>query len=321
MRLFLLAVLISTMLFASNNALLTQYRLHGLYGLKKSLDYDLTSKSYWLGVLKDANTKFGYIQPGIDLLTCDKQRSQLQLNVKDNNNTFVKKSDYQAIVGKNIGDKLLKGDLKTPVGIYTITKKINKIESFYGPMAFVTSYPNLYDKYRGRDGYGIWIHGVPENGTRQPYTHGCIALQNNNLEQLNNQIDYNKTLVIISNNAIKTRISKETLAGLLSSFYMWRFAWIYNDIDTYLSFYSPSFHRDDGLGFKAFKQYKTKLFHGKGTTSIKFTNIIILPYPGTKNLYEIIAHEYYKTNHYKWQGIKKLIVTLKHNKMQIITAN
>ncbi len=320
MKILILIILITNFIFAAENSILTQYRLHGLISIQRSLDLDLANIKYWLNILKFTNTKYGYIQSNIDLLTCNKQKSMLQLNIRDKNNTFTAIQKYQALVGKNNGDKTKKGDLKTPVGIYTLTKKLNKVEPFYGPLALVTSYPNLYDKYYNRDGYGIWIHGVPENGTRKPFTKGCIALQNNNLIALSKKINLNKTLVIINNNKVQTNISKQNLAKLLANFYMWRYSWIYGNTNKYLSFYSKNFKQTNGMTFNAFAKYKTALFKRKGKTYLNFSNIIILPYPNENNTYEIIAHEIYKTTTYNWQGTKKLIVKLKDNTMKILTA-
>ena len=66
-----------------------------------------------------------------------------------------------AFTGKYDGDKVSAGDRRTPIGIYNLTQKLSTVDPFYGPMAFVTSYPNLYDRIRGKSGDGIWIHGLP----------------------------------------------------------------------------------------------------------------------------------------------------------------
>jgi murein L,D-transpeptidase YafK len=271
--------------------------------------------------MKSTNTEYGYIEPNIDLLTCDKNKCTLALHTLDKNDTFTTDSDYPALIGKNSGDKTKRGDLKTPVGIYTLTKKINKVESFYGPLAFVTSYPNIYDRYFGRDGFGIWIHGLPEHQKRQPFTKGCIVINNKDLETLSKKIDFNKTLVIINQAKVRTHPSKKKLASILADIYQWRYAWMYGNAPKYLSFYSSDFKRNDGMKLPAFKAYKTKLFQRKGKTSIKFTNIIILPYPGEKDIYEVIMHEDYKAQNYSYSGPKKMIVSLQSGHMQIITEH
>ncbi len=51
--------------------------------------------------------------------------------------------------------------MKTPEGVYELTSKLTKLDSFYGPLALVTSYPNTFDKAMNKKGHGIWIHGMP----------------------------------------------------------------------------------------------------------------------------------------------------------------
>ena len=201
----LLLILLYSSLFASND-ILTAYRLNGIQAIEQKLDKDLTNISYWREFLKDKDTKFGYIESYTNVLLCDKEKSELFIYMKDNNNSYQLRQEYNAFTGKRKGDKIKEGDLKTPIGVYDIVKKISKVDSFYGPMAFVTSYPNLYDKYRGKTGKGIWIHGLPTNQKRDAFTKGCIAINNKSIESLNKNIDINKlfqNLICIKNNKKK----------------------------------------------------------------------------------------------------------------------
>ncbi len=51
---------------------------------------------------------------------------------------------------------------------------------FYGAGAFPINYPNEWDRRQGRDGYGIWLHGVPRDVYSRPprASDGCIVLSN-----------------------------------------------------------------------------------------------------------------------------------------------
>ncbi|MBR4422611.1 MAG: hypothetical protein IKS68_00150, partial [Mailhella sp.] len=55
---------------------------------------------------------------------------------------------YPSIHGKVEGDKQVQGDLKTPEGIYFVTRKITQQLDFmeYGPHAFALNYPNPVDR-------------------------------------------------------------------------------------------------------------------------------------------------------------------------------
>ncbi len=313
----LLFLLLSSFLFA-NNAL-TDYRINGIYNIQKNMDKELANINYWNEQLKDIDTSLGYIESYSNILTCDKSLSTLTLYMKDNNNSYKIKKEYNAFTGKVAGDKLKEGDLKTPVGIYNLTKKITKLDSFYGPLAFVTSYPNIYDKYRGKNGSGIWIHGLPIEDEREEYTRGCIAIDNNSIECLDNNINIEQTLLIIRSKNENKEINKNIYALILSELYNWRYSWIYNDIESYLNYYDEEFKRYDGMSYEKFVKYKTRIFNKKEKKEIIFHDINIFPYPNSENIFEITFKERYASPSFKFNGDKTLIVKFNNNNLKIIT--
>ena len=310
-------LLLSSTLF-SNDAL-TNYRLNGINEIEKKMDLGLTDESYWKEYLVNIDTSFGYIESYRNILACDKSNSSLTLYTRDSNNSYKITKEYAAYTGEKEGDKATEGDLKTPIGIYALVKKISKLDSFYGPMAFVTSYPNTYDKYRNKEGHGIWIHGLPTEQERDEFTKGCIAINNQDIKCLNNNIDINKTILIIANNSISNNISKDKLSFLLSSLYKWRYAWLYSDIDSYLDFYSQDFKRFDGMNLQNFVNYKTRIFSKNEKKTIIFNEINIIPYPNTEDIYKITFIETYHSNNFSFIGKKVLIIKLANKKMEIIT--
>ena len=312
----LLFILVSSL---NANNILTDYRMNGIYNVQKHMDNELTKIEYWNIQLKDLDTRFGYIESYSNILTCDKSSSTLTLYIKDNNESYKLQKQYNAYTGKVNGDKLKEGDLKTPVGIYDITKKISKLDSFYGPLAFVTSYPNAYDKYRGKNGSGIWIHGLPTEQERDEYTRGCIAIDNPSIECLDRNIEIDKTLLIIKNEESKEEINKETLSSILSELYRWRYSWIYNDIESYLNYYSPEFVRYDGMSYKRFLKYKERIFKKEEKKEIIFNNVNILPYPNSSNIYKISFKEKYRSKSFEFIGDKVLVVKYENSTIKIIT--
>lgn len=312
-----LFLLIHTSSYATD--ILTDYRLHGIDNIEKKMDSELAKTEYWNSYLKNINTTFGYIESYSNVLTCDKNSSTLCVYVKDNNNSFKLKKEYSAYTGKNSGNKEREGDKKTPIGVYNLTKKLLKVDPFYGPLAFVTSYPNSYDKYLGKAGHGIWIHGLPADQKRNSYTKGCIVIHNKSIECLNKNLDITKTLLLINQDKIKKDISKKKLSILLSQLYRWRYTWLYNDIQEYLGFYSKNFMRFDGMKYKAFANYKKRIFKKQEKKKIIFTDINIIPYPGTQNLYKISFKEFYKSTSFKFTGNKVLMAKLIDNKIKILT--
>jgi len=312
----LLLIGLSSSLFSN---ILTQYREKGIQNLEKQMDFDLSKKEYWQKYLKNIDTKFGYLETYKNILACDKSKSTLSLYMKDKNNSYTLTKDYSAYTGKIKGDKIKEGDLKTPVGIYSLTQKLSKVDSFYGPMAFVTSYPNIYDRYRGKNGSGIWIHGLPTEQERDSFTKGCIAINNANIKCLDRNIDINETILIINEEFKTDSVSKKELSTILSQLYAWRYAWLYNDVETYLNFYDSSFKRNDGLNLNNFSRYKRRIFDKKESKSIIFRNINVIPYPNKQNTYKITFSEIYKSNSYSFSGEKVLIIKLKKSHLSIIT--
>ena len=318
---FLLLLLSSFILHTTLLAkdILLEYRINGIKNIEKAMDKELTNLHYWNEYLRDIDTQFGYIESYSGILTCDKSMSTLTLYSKDQNNSYKLQKKYSAFTGKRKGDKIREGDLKTPIGIYNITKKISKVDSFYGPMAFVTSYPNIYDKYRGKDGHGIWIHGLPTEQERDEFTKGCIAINNQNIECLDRHIRIDETILIINDKKIPQNIDKNSLAILLSQLYNWRYSWIYSDVDKYLSFYDSSFVRVDGMDYTRFAKYKKRVFAKNEKKEILFTKINVIPYPNTDDIYKISFKEDYRSTSFSFSGDKVLIVKLQNNSMKIIT--
>jgi murein L,D-transpeptidase YafK len=301
--------------------ILTSYRKNGISNIEKEMDYALMQKKYWDDLLKDEDTSFGYIKSYKNILICDKNKSTLNLYSLDDNKKYKFKKEYSAYTGKFKGDKYKEGDLKTPIGIYNLTKKLEKVDNFYGPMAFVTSYPNTYDKYRGRGGHGIWIHGLPTNKQkRDKFTKGCIAINNTNIECLDKNIDINKTLLIINTSSSEETLEKTTLAKILAQLYEWRYAWKYNYINTYLSFYDKNFVKHDGMSYEKFLNYKKRVFNRIEKRTIIFNDINVIRYPNTIDTFQITFKEFYKSDTFKFTGNKVLIVKLDQSaKFKILT--
>lgn len=91
---------------------------------------------------------------------------------------------FTCSTGENPGTKRISGDAKTPEGVYFITEVFQDNEiTVFGSRAFHLDYPNVFDKYDGNNGDGIFIHGT--NKTLIPYSsNGCITLNNDDLEKL-----------------------------------------------------------------------------------------------------------------------------------------
>lgn len=318
----ILVSLFVTLPLYAQNSLLTTYRLEGIEKVEKILETQLTSTQIWLDELQDINTTFGYFENTKTFLICDKSSSKLNLYVKNSKNSFHLESSFKAFTGKMKGDKQVEGDLKTPIGVYTLTKKIENVDEFYGPMAFATSYPNIYDQLHSKNGSGIWIHGLPlNNEKRKAYTKGCIAIHNSDIICLDPKLFLNNTLLYIDEK-VKFTHTKSELASLLAQLFQWKKAWKENDLDTYLSFYDKTFvHSVSKKKFNEFRDYKSRVFLYKDKKSIIFKNITIVPYPSNsgEKIFRIGFFEKYRSRRITFNGNKILIVKLENNQMKILT--
>lgn len=296
--------------------LLNSYRKGDINSIKDKLEQHLLDKNYWIYTLKDKNTDFGYYESIKYLFLATKHNEVLKLLNLDTGEV----SSSNAIFGANKNDKMLQGDLATPIGVYDLLHKLTKLDQYYGPLAFTTSYPNLYDKLSKKTGYGIWIHGLPLSGDREKNTKGCIAIDNTLLKKYESIINHNKSLLITSPIDF-TPVSKDVLANILTSLFVWRNAWINNDFDTYISFYGNDFKRFDGMQINDFRKFKKRIFDKKEIKVINFSDINISPYPNLqgKNIFRITFLEDYKSldSGYKFKGVKELYVAIINNKMDI----
>lgn len=294
------------------------YRSEGLEAVKEELEKELMKKEYWQKYLADKRVDYGYYESKKYLILTQKRRKEITLFEVNKNSYNILFKD-SVIVGEKDGDKQDEGDLRTPIGVYDLTNKLTKLDDFYGPLALVTSYPNTFDKIRNKKGSGIWIHGMPLNEERESFTKGCIALDNPKLEELDKSIDYDKSILLISE-TVPRKASRNEISVILSSIYKWRDAWKKSDLEEYLRFYSDSFKRHDGMDLERFRNYKERIFSKKEKKTILFSNINIVPYPNAlnKNMFKVIMDEDYKTKYYTFVGKKELYIEVKDNQIKIL---
>ena len=306
---FMILLLLGVNVFALD--LMTLYRYEGINSVEKELENRLKDIDYWKEYFKDKNVDYGYYEFKKYILVAQKEQLEISMYEKIGN-------DYKlilrnnVIVGENPGDKYTEGDKRTPEGAYELVEKKVGLDSFYGPFALVTSYPNVFEQSLDKKGSGIWIHGMPYYTDREKFTKGCVALDNTELENLEKKLDLNKTILLISENTFK-KATKEEMALIFTSIYKWKDAWKYSNIEEYLSFYSKDFKRADKTGFSLFSEQKT----------IRFSNIDISPYPNSfgKNMFKVLMDEEYLSPSVKFYGKKELFLEIENNQVKILSED
>ena len=297
------------------------YLNQGLEAVGKAIEKELTNKNFWLGELGDKNISLGYYDGNSVIVLTNKTDKILKVYSYENGN-LKKDFEQKEIITGLMGDKKVEGDLKTPVGFYELGRKFDPKNTYYGPFAFATTYPNLLDKVQGRTGGGIWIHGYPLDGTRldEFKTRGCIALLNDKLKEFAKVVE-NKKVFVMTEEKDKIIAKKDEIATLLADLFMWKLSWSNSDIKPYLNFYDEKeFKRFDKMKFEQFADMKKSIFSRKEDKKIKFSNISISPYPNLENkiMYRISFYEDYYTKNYQFKGDKVLYVKLDKGRMKIL---
>jgi murein L,D-transpeptidase YafK len=210
-------------------------------------------------------------------------------------------ADYYISSGKNGIDKLREGDKKTPLGVYHVTSSMprEKLADLYGTGAFPINYPNEWDRRQGRNGHGIWLHGVPRDVYSRPprASDGCIVLSNPDLESVGQHVQVGLTPVIITDevewsDAAEVETDRAALAGALEQ---WRADWQSRDAERYLAHYSSRFAAP-GQDLKAWAAHKRKVNAGKQWIKVGLSRVAMFRYPRERDFVVVTFDQDYKSS-------------------------
>lgn len=288
------------------------------------LEKNLVSREYWEQKLADGNYSLGYYEQDKTVLFACKDCQSLR-HFRVSNSNVLELNHFDANFGKEKGDKFIEGDLKTPLGVYDFRQKIQgkNLDQYYGPVAFVTNYPNTFDRSLSKNGYGIWLHGLPLNGDREDLsTKGCVVLENDDLSILKDKINH-KNSILITAEQEDIFATKAEITQILVSLFQWRKAWLAGDIESYIRFYSPDFKTTNKQNYKAFKKRKAAIFSRNKNISIFVSNLEITPYPNSlnKRIFKIKFFEDYQSNIHSYHGFKELFIQLSDEYFTVLVEN
>jgi murein L,D-transpeptidase YafK len=217
-------------------------------------------------------------------------------------------TDYYVSIGKNGTDKYRVGDNKTPLGVYHVTglltrQKLNasygKSAELYGAGALPISYPNEWDRREGRNGYGIWLHGVPFDTYSRPprASNGCVALTNEDFAALSRTVQIGVTPVIIADSVDwvapgAVRALRKELAQKVED---WRHDWESRDTGKYLAHYSDDFSSGK-VAYARWTEQKRKVNAGKTWIRVKLDQVTIFLYPGREDLAVVSFEQDYSSS-------------------------
>jgi murein L,D-transpeptidase YafK len=233
-------------------------------------------------------------------IVVDSRRSRLYVFANDEGRPRLI-ADYYVTLGKNGVDKVREGDQKTPLGVYHVTGNLprKKLTDFYGAGAFPINYPNEWDRRQGRDGYGIWLHGVPREVYARPprASDGCIVLSNPDLESVARFVQVGMTPVIIADalewseaGAIETERS-----ALAQAMEQWRADWQSRDTEKYLEHYSQRF-ASGGQDYGRWAQHKRKVNAAKRWIKVGVSRVAMFRHPRESDFVVVSFQQDYRSD-------------------------
>jgi len=210
-------------------------------------------------------------------------------------------ADYYVTLGKNGIEKTREGDQKTPVGVYHVTANLprSKLTDFYGAGAFPINYPNEWDRRRGRNGHGIWLHGVPADLYSRPprASDGCLVLANPDLESVARHVQVGTTPVIIADKVewVAADSLETERAALAAQFEQWRADWQSRDIARYLAHYSPRFAAGK-QNYAGWAEHKRAVNAAKTWIQVRVSRVAMFRYPLENDFVVVTFEQDYRSN-------------------------
>ncbi|AFM24162.1 hypothetical protein Desti_1450 [Desulfomonile tiedjei DSM 6799] len=254
------------------------------------------------------------------VLIVDKSQQRLGVwQIKDGEPLLLE--SYRCSTGENEGDKWVRGDMRTPEGVYFFCSVIDgrALPSKYGFWAFTTDYPNFVDRRRGKNGDGIWLHGRDKPLAEKPDSNGCVALENQDLAKVSRFVRLQSTPLIVVNQLVmapRTTIihQERQLRSFIES---WRKSWESKDLDEYMAHYSPNF-QSAWLDHKGWKEKKRKLNSRYSKIKVKLGNIYLYRQDG---IITSIFTQSYSSDGFRSTGIKVLYIVPTGDRFSIYTED
>lgn len=249
-------------------------------------------------------------QPYVILV--DQQSSRVYV-YRNNAGDLQLETDYFVTIGLKGYGKQKRGDQKTPIGIYHVTRYIDgkELPDLYGEGAFPINYPNTWDQRKQRTGAGIWIHGTPSyTYNRSPWaSNGCIVVSNPDFLQIDKYIEPSlHTPVVVAEEVNwisreQWQAKRQQVMQLLSS---WLIDWESLDHDKYRQHYSRAELDAYGRDFKSWDGHKRWVNRNKTWIEVEYSKLSIFSYPGEENLMLMQFEQNYRSNNLNLESPKEI---------------
>lgn len=214
-------------------------------------------------------------------LVVDKSFSRIDVYQQTADDRIAKVKSYRTSTGQVEGNKFVEGDLKTPEGIYYLTRIREDAElmSKYGLRAFDLNYPNQFDRLDAKTGHGIWLHGTDEpTRLSDPRTsEGCVVVSNEDIAELGRFIRLFRTPIVINERLDYVSLSeRQLLRSRVNNFVVrWLDAWANQDHQRYIECYDDSF-QGGASRLRAWQEQKKRIFGNTSWATIDIADLKIL---------------------------------------------
>lgn len=254
----------------------------------------------------------------------DQAQSRLYV-YRNEQGTPLLETDFFISIGAKGAGKQYRGDQKTPIGIYHVTRYIDdkELPDLYGRGAFPVNYPNTWDQRNNRSGGGIWIHGTPSyTYNRAPWSsNGCVVLSNADFIRINDYIEPQQHTPVIITSQINWISMDEWLHNqktMMQVLTHWITDWESSDHDRYISHYSTTEFLAYGRDYKAWEGHKRWVNRNKKGVSVEYTHLNIFRYPGEEQLVLMQYDQNYHSNNLQLAGPKEVFWKQQDNQWAIV---
>lgn len=248
-------------------------------------------------------------------LLVDKKSHRLYVYEREADGTPHLVQDFYVSTGKASGNKTLSGDLRTPEGVYFITRHIpgDQLPDLYGSSAYPMNYPNEWDRHLGKTGYGIWLHGTEAAYYSRPPqdSEGCVVLPNIDLTAVAEYLHPGITPIVVSDRVEWLEREaylnlRDEVKGVVEA---WRADWQSGDVERYLSHYDAAFW-SSGHNIKSWQQRKRQVASGKQWQKVELSELSLFAYPhaagNDREMMVVNLQQQYDSNNYNSEMKKRL---------------
>ncbi len=245
------------------------------------------------------------------VVVADMQRGRLYLYKNDQGQARLMRDYYMSVGAAGYG-KQVEGDNKTPIGVYSINRYIEgrALPDLYGKGAFPVDYPNRYDRFLNRTGYGIWLHGTPSDTyARSPWaSEGCFVLSNDDLLDIGQYLSPEKRTPVILSDSIEWLSQSELAerrASMLAVIERWKQDWESLNTQAYVSHYqAKNFNLGKG-DYQAWLRRKANINEAKTFVQVDLDIQSLFAYPGEKDMFIVRYNQRYLSDNFSGESFKE----------------